>query len=93
MAFMAEPGMQLQALPGGRAPVFAGTGVPATQVCGSTSFDFTVSFAPDKKFKLGSTKVRSRTQLAYRKSVAADFQQSALTTKYRHQRPCCCHVF
>jgi hypothetical protein len=59
MAFMAEPGMQLQALPGGRVPAFAGTGVPATQVCSSSSFDFTVSFTPDKKFKLGSTKVSS----------------------------------
>jgi hypothetical protein len=58
MAFMAEPGMTLQALPGGRAPAFAGAGGPATQLCSSSSsFDFTASFAPDKNFKPGVTKV------------------------------------
>ncbi|WIA15905.1 hypothetical protein OEZ85_012654 [Tetradesmus obliquus] len=61
MAFMVEPGMQLQALPGGRAPAFAGAGGPATQVCsGSTSFDFAASFAPEKGFKPGPTKVYSK---------------------------------
>ncbi|KAF6252008.1 hypothetical protein COO60DRAFT_567159 [Scenedesmus sp. NREL 46B-D3] len=60
MAFKADAGMQLQALPGGRAPAFAGAGMPATQVCSSTSFDFTASFAPDRQFKPGATKVYSK---------------------------------
>lgn len=63
MAYMADDDMLLSMLSGGRAPAFAGTGQPATKVCDSTTFDFTVQFSPDAKFTPGTSKVRCRTAL------------------------------